>query len=217
MFGGNSLEEEQKNDSIKEQLAIKNGIKNYIIIDCRKSELNWVKNSIRNSKVKTFLDLKKVAWIKCHEYACGNIVKECGRLWNKSNTTRQISKLINRDISTVINYLKKGNELGFCKYDPKEVIRESAKINGKKVGKMGSIKIINLQNMNTYENAQEVEKELGIPKSNIFSWCRCKFQSKKGYRFLYLKDYEYIIKNITNNPLEDWNIVIEYIKNKYAK
>ena len=38
-----SLEETQENDRIKKQLAKENGINNYIIIDCRYSELEWIK------------------------------------------------------------------------------------------------------------------------------------------------------------------------------
>lgn len=42
---GKSLKEEQENDRFKKKLAISNGIKeeNYIVIDCRRSELKWVK------------------------------------------------------------------------------------------------------------------------------------------------------------------------------
>ena len=42
---GRTLEEEQLNDKLKKELALNNNIKNYIIVDCRKSELEWLKEN----------------------------------------------------------------------------------------------------------------------------------------------------------------------------
>ena len=41
-----TVKEEQENDRLKKELALNNGIDNYIIIDCRKSEINYIKNNI---------------------------------------------------------------------------------------------------------------------------------------------------------------------------
>jgi len=49
-----TLEEEQRNDDLKEKLAKENGIENYIVIDCRKSEMEWIKNKVLDSKLKAF-------------------------------------------------------------------------------------------------------------------------------------------------------------------
>jgi hypothetical protein len=46
-----SLNEEQKNDLIKEKLAKKNGILHYIVIDSRRSTVEYIKNSIINSEL----------------------------------------------------------------------------------------------------------------------------------------------------------------------
>ena len=59
--GGKTLEEEQQNDRNKKELAIKNGIRpeNYIVIDCRYSNLEFIKNNIINSKLNELFNLNK--------------------------------------------------------------------------------------------------------------------------------------------------------------
>ena len=71
-LGGKTLEEEQENDEYKKQLALKNNIDNYIILDCRKSELKWIKNSILNSDLNNIFNLNEVDWLKCEQNALGN-------------------------------------------------------------------------------------------------------------------------------------------------
>ena len=71
-LGGKTLEEEQENDEYKKQLALKNNIDNYIILDCRKSELKWIKNSILNSDLNNIFNLNEVDWLKCEQNALEN-------------------------------------------------------------------------------------------------------------------------------------------------
>lgn len=56
-LGGKTLKEEQLNDYNKKQLAINNHISNYYIIDSRKSDVNWILNSIENSGLLLFLNI----------------------------------------------------------------------------------------------------------------------------------------------------------------
>ncbi|MGW6611622.1 hypothetical protein ACWF7H_28460, partial [Peribacillus butanolivorans] len=42
LLGGRTLQEEQENDRIKKSLAIVNEINNYIVIDCRESEIEFI-------------------------------------------------------------------------------------------------------------------------------------------------------------------------------
>ena len=113
-----SLETIQENDLNKEWLARENKIKNYIVIDCRKSELEWVKNSIMKSRLPMLLGFKEndVDWLKCHEYACNsNLVKEVCELWNSGIKNQiEISEKIQIGKSTVWKYLNIGTELGWC-------------------------------------------------------------------------------------------------------
>ncbi len=119
-LGGRSLKEEVENDKNKERLAIKNGISNYITIDCRESSLSYIKNSVLNSKFSNIFDLSNVNWLKCHGLACNSIVKDICDLWNLDYNTLDISKVVKLSRATVIKYLKRGNELKLCEYDAKE-------------------------------------------------------------------------------------------------
>ena len=73
---GRTLKEEQENDKLKEELALKNGIRHYIVINCRKSELEYIRLNILDSELNKLFDLSNINWNKCEEYALKNKVKE---------------------------------------------------------------------------------------------------------------------------------------------
>ncbi len=122
-----SLKEIQKNDKIKEILAKDNGISNYIILDCRDSELEWIKNSIMNSQLPNLLNFKEknIDWLKCHEFSLNSLVKMACDLWNKGmNNVLLISIKLKLNRNTITRYLKQGVKLGWCGYDPEEEMRK---------------------------------------------------------------------------------------------
>lgn len=114
-----TLEEEEENDKNKKELAIKNGIKedNYIVIDCRKSELEWIKYNILSSELSNIYDISNIDWIKCLKYAYNSLVKEVCKLWREGiKNINEISIIYKLSTVTIRNYLKKGSKLGWCKY-----------------------------------------------------------------------------------------------------
>ena len=156
----------QENDKNKEQLAKLNGIENYIILDCRYSELEWIKNSIMNSELPKLLNFKEddIDWLKCHEYACSSLVKTVCGLWNGDiGNIRRIYKELKITRPTTIKYLKQGTELGWCNYDPKEEI--------KKRNKYISKKILCLTTKEVFESITEASSKYKISKSNISQCC----------------------------------------------
>ena len=131
-FTRKTLREEQENDQCKYNLAIQNGIKteNYIVLDCRKSELEWIKNSIFNSKLNGLFDLSNIDWLQCEEYALKNIIKEVREYWHKHKEVNKenikivdMMKIFQLSDTTIRKYLKKGNILGWCNYNSKEELR----------------------------------------------------------------------------------------------
>lgn len=125
--GGRTLEEEQENDKNKYELAIKNGIKpeNYIVIDCRKSELEYIKNNIINSRLGEIFNLNDINWKNIEFNLQNSLIKEVCEYWNihkeinKENlTTTYLGELFNLDKGTIRRYLKIGNKLGWCNYNP---------------------------------------------------------------------------------------------------
>lgn len=119
------LNETQENDKQKELLAKSNGINHYIVLDCRKSELEWIKNSIMNSKLPLLLNFSEedINWLKCHEYACKSLVKlVCVEWRGEVNNILNIENKLKISKSAIINYLKQGTKLGWCipPYSPKK-------------------------------------------------------------------------------------------------
>ena len=56
-------EYQQNNDKFKEEIALSHGIKNYIQIDCRKSNFKYIKQSIlNNNQINNLFDLSKINW-----------------------------------------------------------------------------------------------------------------------------------------------------------
>jgi hypothetical protein len=119
-LGGRTLDEEIQNDKLKKIRAYDFGIKNYVIIDCSESNMKYIKNSIMNkSKLPQLLNFSDsdVNWDLCNEYASKAIIKEVCNFWN--NNHKNITKTkehFKMDPHTIIDYLIKGNILGYCDY-----------------------------------------------------------------------------------------------------
>lgn len=124
--GGKTLEEEQENDKFKKTLAMNNKIDNYIILDCRKSELDWIKNSILDSKLNNLFNLNNIDWIECERFAINsNILKEICNYWNQKEdweTTTDLAKIFNINRHNILKKIKKGSKIGLCNYKDFKVL-----------------------------------------------------------------------------------------------
>ena len=118
------LKEQKYIDNMKDKLAKENGYE-VIRIDCEKSNLNYIKQNILNSKLNEIFDLSRTDWKQCEEFALSNRVKEACELWDSGiNSTKEISKEMKIASVTVCVYLKKGAELSWCNYKTTVVKRE---------------------------------------------------------------------------------------------
>lgn len=118
--GARTLQEEQENDKLKEEIAKKNGINHYIVIDCRESNIEWIKNSILNSELNNLYNLSDIDWEECNRYATGSKIEEAAKLWNDGLSTGDIKDKMHISCTTVITYLNKAVELNMCNYNKKE-------------------------------------------------------------------------------------------------
>jgi hypothetical protein len=203
---GRTYEEEVINDRLKQKLAIKNGIKeeNYIVIDCRYSNLDWIKNSIlKNEKMNNKFDLSKIDWLQCHEFACNTRVKEaCNILKNNKDTTpKQIGILMKLSIPTIIKYLRLGNDLHWCNYNAERVMKES----GKRLGQSIRKPIICINTGQVFESATNCSKrsielfKIYLSQSGISSVCLGKSKSYKNLQFKFITSEEYNAITLSNN------------------
>lgn len=194
--GGRTLEEEQQNDKYKKEMALKNRIKHYIILDCRNSNLEWIKSSILNSELAELFNLSNIDWNKCAEFANSNRVKEVCDYWNSRSddeTTTDLANLFKLDRTSITTYLKKGNTLGWCKYDPKEEMRKvRLKVGGHNKKKVEILK--DNKSLGIFESCAELERqseelfEVKLSHSKISNVCNGKLRQYKGFTFKYVED-----------------------------
>lgn len=117
------LEEQQKIDEEKHNLALKNGIDHYIEIDCSVSDLDFIKNNILNSKINEFFDLSNIDWIKCNKYSVSSLLKSVCEYKrdNPNSRTGDISKFFKISKNTTTLYLKTGNKIwDWVKYNAEQ-------------------------------------------------------------------------------------------------
>ncbi len=109
------------NDLKKEQLAKENGITNYIIIDCRKSELTYIKNSIINCNLLELLhkNSSEIDWLECDRFTSKSYISLVCKYKNDHPelSTTDIGKVFHMARTTIQTYLQKGSDLGICIYD----------------------------------------------------------------------------------------------------
>lgn len=124
------LEYIKNNDIEKERLALRNGIEKYIIIDCKKSDMDYIKNSIYNSDLINVLKLSNVDWDECFKFTFErNLIKiACEyKKYNPNLTTSDIGGIMGFNYNTIRNWLKIGNRLGWCEYIPTKAVNKKNK------------------------------------------------------------------------------------------
>jgi hypothetical protein len=188
------LEEISKNDKYKEQIALSNKIKNYIIIDCKRSEYEYIKSTIIKSKLLKLLNFedKNINWLKCHEYACDTLVKNTCELWNNKKDTLEISNILKLHRTTIIKYLKQGSILKWCDYDPKKEMVISAK----NASEHRRTKIICLTTFELFDSLKDAKIKYNIESSNIVNCCKNKRnftgkhpETNESLKWMYYEDY----------------------------
>lgn len=192
-----TLQEEQDNDKAKLDLALLNGINNYITIDCRISNINFIKDSILSSNLYELYDLGNINWIKCHEYACNSLIKEACNLWNNGfDSVMQISHEMNICKSTAIKYLKQGTILGWCDYDSNIEIKKNTASRAKKT----SIKVICINTKEIFNSQKIAGEKYNISPTGISGTCRGihKFSGKDpktGEPLVWMHYDDYLLQN----------------------
>lgn len=118
-LGGRTLEEEQENDKFKKELALKNNIKeeNYIVIDCRKSELEFIKNNILHSRLNDVFDLDNVDWNEISLKSCTSEILKINNMYKNGLSIMEISKITKYGRDTIRDYLQRCKDSNLNDYD----------------------------------------------------------------------------------------------------
>jgi Mn-dependent DtxR family transcriptional regulator len=167
-FSRRSYFEESENDKLKEKIALQNGIKeeNYIVIDCRYSNLEFIKNSmLKNNKLTNRFDLNNIDWGKCEEDAlCSYLVKACD-YYNQGIGHMEIAKIMDIDFKTVKRYLKRARDYNLCDFKTRNELKIENKIksiemwNSRIHNSSEIARVLNLDNTVISDYLIEAEKE----------------------------------------------------------
>lgn len=98
--GWQKLTVTQQNDTEKKELALRHGIDKYIIIDAKRSEVEYLKTNILNSDLSIF-NLNKIDWGKCNLDANKQYFKDVINLWNNGYEVKEISNMIDLSPATI--------------------------------------------------------------------------------------------------------------------
>jgi hypothetical protein len=190
-MAGKTLQEEQANDRIKQELAMQNNIGYYIILDCRESVPDWIKNSILNSQLNNLFDLSIVDFDKCGEFACSNLVKVVADLWNSGMSVKEIMAETKFLPARVQDYLRKSSKCNMCDWTPQGSYKRSAEMRKGENHHMAKIAVQCDKNnsvIKIWKYARQASDELSINEKNI---CACRSGRRQiagGYRWYYLYD-----------------------------
>lgn len=177
-----TLKEEQENDEYKERLAKENGVEYYVVIDCRKSEIEFIKNSILRSCLPTLLSFSSetINWEECGKFATSNLVKTAANLWNDGLSIKNIANELKVAPTTITNYLKKAVTFEWCNYSKQESTnrRDAKGLNSRKTKK-----VIRLSDLYIYDCLTDASKNNNINRSTMTYYCKL----HKG--FMYYEDW----------------------------
>ena len=171
--GSKSAKEEQENDKIKESLARENGVTNYIVLDCRYSKLEQMKNSILNSALKDICkNLSDEIFNQCDIYALySNEKEEIWKMYDSGMTIAEIGKEKSHNNYQIREILKYGVRIGKCTYE--------------KPG--NKVKIIDSKTneiVKTTKTIQEAAEFLGVSASTVARWCKKECVPKNDHYIL---------------------------------
>ena len=189
-FNNKPLYKEIENDKYKESIAIKNGIKKYIQIDCRKSDFDFIEDSILNSDLCEVLNIKTVDWPVILEKSIKSKIVDVCEMWNSGTRMEDIMNKLKLSKSSVCRYLNVGNKLNMCNYCGKsEIAKAAIYVHGKplEVLKNGISQGIF---QSTQQASEYILKNFNVTvkRSSISRVCRGERKSHKGFTFKYIDE-----------------------------
>lgn len=187
-----SLLEITENDARKKRKALSNAIKYYIELDTRESNIEYIKESILNSQLSSLWNLNNICWKSIFLKATKSLIIDvCGYYKNEEINITKISEKFSISVTTVIKYLKRGNDLGLCEYTPfgeigKKSIKESLAIPVIQFDLDGNM-------IERHDSIRDAANKIGCANpSQISDVCKSDKLNKSalGYMWLYESDFE---------------------------
>lgn len=182
--GGNRrlLQEEQENDRLKREFSESLG-NIHIEIDCRYSDFRYLKNQFIKS-LSPYFQLLNIKWNKVYEYCMNNLMFEICKIRKESNNIKSSIDIENEtelSRTTIINYLKRGNELGLCVYNAKDEIKNRIRKNSKPVRQFTK----NYEFIREFVSIREASRITNVDHANIARCCTREYYTAGGYIWKY--------------------------------
>lgn len=188
-------------DKWKDKQHKLHGVKT-IRINCFKSDMEYIKNSVLNSELADLLNMDNVSWLVCEEYALNNLIKIVSEYWENRDThetAKDLGICFNVSRKSIVNYLKKGNLLGWNNYNSKEEMIKSSKNNSELLSKKISKEVEVFKDgisLGIFKSITELSKQssdlfgVSFVKSAICQICIGNYPSvyHKGYTFKYVEN-----------------------------
>lgn len=181
-IGSSSLRQEKRNDKIKKNLALCNGINIYATINCKHSDANHIINSIKNSNISNLFE--NVDFDSVAELSEKSIVAMAWKLWNEGmKSTVEIGKELKMGKNAIRTYLQRGCKIGKCDYTT-----SLAKIEASK-----KVKIVQLtlegELIKKWNSIKEASRDIGKTPSSISECCKGTRLTAYGFKWMYDKDF----------------------------
>lgn len=175
-----TLQEQIEIDKNKENLALANGIKNYITIDCSNSNIDYIKtNILANDFLYNLSKDKNIDWKEIDKKSQSSMVKRVCQFYTdnkKTMTFEMIGEHFNLSKGTIRKYIIDGSKLGFCEYSEAEQRSLGHKICNKRRSK----KVYCITTNQVFENAIVAGKYYNINPTGIRDVCRKKKWKKSA-------------------------------------
>lgn len=180
-LGGKSLQDEVENDKYKILLAQENGIHNYIVIDARYTDFEFIKENLIKSKLSKIINLS-TDWEKIKASSRESVYIQVCNLWISGiNDLRTISETTKLPEWKISRYLRRSKKEKLTNYD---------------VYMKGKQPIVQLSLDGKYINTHTSFNSTGkIKRNSVVACADNKAKSHAGFIWLYKSDYEKI-KNI---------------------
>ena len=181
---GMTLEQEIANDKYKKELAITNGIENYIYIDSRKSDIDFIIQSIKNNQEFNILfNIKNISWENVINNSSTSDVITIRDLYNQGKSVPEIQKVVHLSDTVIQRKLHALTEYGLCNY---KGVEECFK------------PVVCLNTKEEFASLQEAGKAYNIDANGISFCCRGlrnrhtagKLKDGTKLAWLFKEDYE---------------------------
>lgn len=195
--------EDIHNNDVKKELLAKKYVKYYIVLDVRKSELNYIKKSILLSQLINILYLSKdminnINWEEINKKSLLPIIENIVEKYNNySKDISELSKLLHFSKPTIVYYLKEAALLNLCDYNSEYKAKKTLENNHAMNSERGSKPIICLEDSNVFRNSRILQSnsvELYgkfLDFRYISSVCNGHKKSAKGLHFKFITRNEF--------------------------